>query len=124
MLTPDRYTLQAEKALFGGSGAIDCVPRFELFVLRAYTREVGDFGVGRAARRKARKLTPDRYTLQAEKALFGGSGAIDCEVLTLSRLCRRVCGADMPLSREGGVMLVAKAIAAVNGCQTRGNVLQ
>lgn len=58
-------------------------------------------------------LTPDRYTLQAEKALFGGSGAIDCEVLTLSRLCRRVCGADMPLSREGGVMLVAKAIAAV-----------
>ena len=29
-------------------------------------------------------LTPDRYTLQAEKALFGGSGAIDCEVLTLS----------------------------------------
>lgn len=58
-------------------------------------------------------LTPDRYTLQTEKALFGGGGAIDCEVLTLSRLCRRVCGADVPLSREGGVMLVAKAIAAV-----------
>lgn len=58
-------------------------------------------------------LTPDRYTLQVEKALFSGSGAIDCEVLTLSRLCRRVCGSDVPLSREGGVMLVAKAIANV-----------
>lgn len=54
-------------------------------------------------------LTPDRYTLQAEKALFGGDGAIDCEVLTLSRLCRRVCGDTVTLSIEGAVMLTASA---------------
>ena len=30
-------------------------------------------------------LTPDRYTLQAEKALFGGSGAIDW---CAARICR------------------------------------
>lgn len=75
-----------------------------------------------AARLRARKfapdeyhivITPDRYTLQTEKALFGGGGALDCEVLTLSRLCRRVCGAYKSLSREGGVMLVARAVAEV-----------
>ncbi len=58
-------------------------------------------------------LTPDKYTLHVEKALFKGGGAIDCEVLTLSRLCRRVLGSRKVLSREGGVMLVARAVSAV-----------
>lgn len=58
-------------------------------------------------------LTPDRYTLQVEKALFSDSGALDCEVLTLSRLARRVCGKRKTLSREGGVMLTARAIAEI-----------
>ncbi len=57
-------------------------------------------------------LTPDRYTLRVERALFSGGGAIDCEVLTLSRLCRRVVGSGKILSREAGVMLTARAIAA------------
>lgn len=58
-------------------------------------------------------LTPDKYTLHVEKALFKGGGALDCEVLTLSRLCRRVLGSRKVLSREGGVMLVARAVSAV-----------
>ncbi len=56
-------------------------------------------------------LTPDRYTLLTEKALFSKSGALDCEVLTLSRLCRRVCD-RRTLSREGGVMLIANAVSS------------
>lgn len=58
-------------------------------------------------------LTPDRYTQSVELALFSGSGAIDLEVLTLSRLSRRVAEGGKALSREGGVMLTAQAIAAV-----------
>ena len=58
-------------------------------------------------------LTPDKYTLHVERALFKGGGALDCEVLTLSRLCRRALGSRKTLSREGGVMLVARAISAV-----------
>ncbi len=57
-------------------------------------------------------LTPDRYTLAVETALFSGGGAIDCEVLTLSRLTSRVVGAGRQLSREAGVMLTSRAIAA------------
>lgn len=57
-------------------------------------------------------LTPDRYTLKIENALFLGSGAIDLEVLTLSRLCRRILGGDV-LTKEGGVMLTARAIENV-----------
>lgn len=59
-------------------------------------------------------LTPDRYTLRVEESLFKGTGAIDCEVLTLSRLSRRVLGEKKTLSREGGVMLVARAIDEVS----------
>ena len=58
-------------------------------------------------------LTPDRYTQSVERALFSNGGAIDLEVLTLSRLSRRVAPSDKVLSREGGVMLAARAIAAV-----------
>ncbi len=58
-------------------------------------------------------LTPDRYTQSAERALFSGGGALDCEVLTLSRLARRIAPNDKVLSREGGVMLTARAVAAV-----------
>ena len=58
-------------------------------------------------------ITPDRYTQGVEKALFGGTGAIDCEALTLSRLARRIAGQGAGLSREGGVMLVARAISNV-----------
>lgn len=58
-------------------------------------------------------LTPDRYTLRVETALFKGGGALDCEVLTLSRLCRRVLGGVKTLPREGSVMLAARAVAAV-----------
>lgn len=54
-------------------------------------------------------LTPDRYTQTVESALFGGGGALDCEVLTLSRLARRIAPSDRLLSREGGVMLIARA---------------
>ena len=57
-------------------------------------------------------LTPDRYTLAVENALFSGGGAIDCEALTLSRLTKRVAGEGKPLSREAGVMLTARAISA------------
>ncbi len=59
-------------------------------------------------------LTPDRYTLETEKALFKGAGSLNTEVLTLSRLARRVLGAGKILTREGGVMLVAKAVAEVS----------
>lgn len=62
-------------------------------------------------------LCPDRYTQTVEQALFCGSdgtgGALDCEVLTLSRLSRRVAPAAKTLSQEGGVMITARAIAAV-----------
>ncbi|MCM1368346.1 MAG: PD-(D/E)XK nuclease family protein [Roseburia sp.] len=58
-------------------------------------------------------LTPDRYTLHVEKALFKHGAAIDCEVLTLSRLCRRVLKNAKTLSREGGVMITARAAEAV-----------
>ncbi len=59
-------------------------------------------------------LTPDRYTLKVEQALFTGGGAIDCEVLTLSRLCRRVLGSVKTLSREGSVILMRRAINNVS----------
>ena len=64
-------------------------------------------------------LCPDRYTLAVEQALFcggensGGRGALDCEVLTLSRLSRRIAPASKTLSQEGGIMITARAIAAV-----------
>lgn len=60
-------------------------------------------------------LCPDRYTLAVEQALFcgdGKGGALDLEVLTLSRLSRRVAPAAKTLSQEGGVMITARAIAA------------
>ena len=57
-------------------------------------------------------LTPDRYTQSVERALFSGGGALDCEVLTLSRLARRIAPDDKILTREGGVMLAARAVAA------------
>ncbi len=59
-------------------------------------------------------LTPDRYTLKVEQALFSNGGAIDCEVLTLSRLCRRVLGSVKTLSREGSVILMRRAINNVS----------
>lgn len=58
-------------------------------------------------------LTPDRYTLLIERALFGGGGALDTEALTLSRLWRRVCGGGTAVSKEGCIMLMSRAIAAV-----------
>ncbi len=58
-------------------------------------------------------LTPDRYTQSVETALFAGGGSIDTEVLTLSRLAYRVAPQEKTLSREGGVMIAARAIAAV-----------
>ncbi|MDE7107931.1 MAG: hypothetical protein K2O39_06365, partial [Clostridiales bacterium] len=61
-------------------------------------------------------LCPDRYTLAVEQALFCGAdgkgGALDCEVLTLSRLSRRVAPTVKTLSQEGGVMITARAVAA------------
>ncbi|MBD5132381.1 MAG: hypothetical protein HDT28_07345 [Clostridiales bacterium] len=57
-------------------------------------------------------LTPDRYTQSVERALFSGGGALDCEVLTISRLAKRISPVTT-LSREGGVMLTSRAIAAV-----------
>lgn len=61
-------------------------------------------------------LCPDRYTQTVEQALFcagdGRGGALDCEVLTLSRLSRRVAPTAKTLSQEGGVMITARAIAA------------
>lgn len=60
-------------------------------------------------------LCPDRYTLAVEQALFCGGekcGALDLEVLTLSRLSRRVAPTAKTLSQEGGVMITARAIAA------------
>lgn len=58
-------------------------------------------------------LTPDRYTQTVESAVLCGGGAIDLEVLTLSRLAYRISPDDVTLSREGGVMITAQAIAAV-----------
>ncbi|MCH5164976.1 MAG: PD-(D/E)XK nuclease family protein [Clostridiales bacterium] len=58
-------------------------------------------------------LTPDRYTQTVERELFSGGGALDCEVLTLSRLASRVVGDIKTLSREDGVMIVARAIDSV-----------
>ncbi|MDE6294136.1 MAG: hypothetical protein K2L88_05905, partial [Clostridiales bacterium] len=63
-------------------------------------------------------LCPDRYTLAVEQALFCGEdgsencGALDCEVLTLSRLSRRVSPLNKTLSQEGGIMITARAVAA------------
>ena len=59
-------------------------------------------------------LCPDRYTQTVEQALFCGGGALDVEVLTLSRLSRRIAPADKTLSKEGGVMITARAIAAAS----------
>ncbi len=58
-------------------------------------------------------LCPDRYTQTVEQSLFCGGGALDVEVLTLSRLSRRVAPTTKTLSKEGGVMITARAIAAV-----------
>ena len=61
-------------------------------------------------------LCPDRYTQTVEQALFcgeNGGGALDCEVLTLSRLARRIAPTAKTLQKEGGVMITARAIAAV-----------
>lgn len=53
-------------------------------------------------------LTPDKYTLAIERLLFSGGGAMDIEVLTLSRLQQRIAPLKA-LSREGGVMMVRRA---------------
>ena len=63
-------------------------------------------------------LCPDRYTQSVEQALFCDdcgqySGAMDCEVLTLSRLAHRIVPRGKTLSQEGGVMITARAVAAV-----------
>lgn len=58
-------------------------------------------------------LTPDRYTQTVESALFSDGGALDCEVLTLSRLARRIAPDDKTLSLEGGIMLVSRAVDRV-----------
>ena len=58
-------------------------------------------------------LTPDRYTQSVESALFSRGGSLDTEVLTLSRLAGRVIGDKSTLSREGCVMITARALAAV-----------
>lgn len=58
-------------------------------------------------------LTPDRYTQSVESALFSGGGALDLEALTLSRLARRINQSGKGLSREGGVMLMARALSEV-----------
>ncbi|MCH5155464.1 MAG: PD-(D/E)XK nuclease family protein [Clostridiales bacterium] len=61
-------------------------------------------------------LCPDRYTQTVEQALFcgnDGGGALDLEVLTLSRLSRRVSPDTKTLSQEGGIMITARAVAAV-----------
>lgn len=58
-------------------------------------------------------LVPDKYTLDFEQKVYGGCGAFDVEVLTLSRLQQRVAPLDA-LSREGAVMLVKRAVEAVS----------
>lgn len=59
-------------------------------------------------------LCPDRYTQTVEQALFcGGKGALDLEVLTLSRLSRRIIPTAKTLSQEGGIMITSRAISAV-----------
>lgn len=62
-------------------------------------------------------LTPDRYTQSVESMLFTGGGSLSCEVLTLSRLSRRVLSVNDSVSREGGVMIAACAIAAAENKQ-------
>ncbi|MCH5153940.1 MAG: PD-(D/E)XK nuclease family protein [Clostridiales bacterium] len=58
-------------------------------------------------------LCPDRYTQTVEQALFcGGKGALDLEVLTLSRLSRRVNPTAKTLPQEGGIMIMSRAISA------------
>lgn len=58
-------------------------------------------------------LCPDCYTQSVELALFADRGALDCEVLTLSRLSRRLAPSVKTLGREGCVMLVARAVEKV-----------
>lgn len=62
-------------------------------------------------------LCPDRYTQTVEQALFCGEhgGALDLEVLTLSRLGHRLAPKSKSLSAEGGVMITARAVAAAKG---------
>lgn len=57
-------------------------------------------------------LVPDKYTLNFERRLFSGGGALDLEVLTLSRLQVQVAP-SAALSKEGGIMLLKRAIDRV-----------
>ena len=66
--------------------------------------------------RKYMLFVPDKYTLLAEKLLYGdNAGAFDAEVLTVNRLCYKVCeysGGEMakPLSRLGAVLTVRRIL--------------
>lgn len=74
-------------------------------------------------------FVPDKYTLLAEKMLYGdGAGSFDCEVLTINRLCFAVAdragyvSSQKPLSRLGAVLTVRKILeenADKLGCFSR-----
>lgn len=62
-------------------------------------------------------FVPDKYTLLAEKLLYGNGGAFDAEVLTLNRLYYRLAErspvplAEKPLSRLAAVLTVRRLLA-------------
>lgn len=65
-------------------------------------------------------FVPDKYTLTAERLLYGGNvGAFDVEVLTLNRLCGKIAERGgtptEPLSRLGAVLTVRRIVGEIAG---------
>ncbi len=61
-------------------------------------------------------FVPDKYTLYAEKLIYANGGAFDIEVLTVNRLCFKLCefcGGEnsRPLSRLGAILTVRKILS-------------
>ncbi len=88
----------------------------EIIKSKSYVRAFDDC-VLRIKRRKADLdkrtvvIVPDRYTLYAERRLFGGGGSFDVEVATFSRLLSKTgYRPEGYISRFGAVMLLRRLI--------------
>ncbi len=88
--------------------------------LRLAVREINDRRAryGFSPDRRYILFVPDKYTLLAEKLLYGESGgAFDAEVLTIDRLRYKLeeyaggSGAEKPLSRLGAVLWVRRILS-------------
>lgn len=58
-------------------------------------------------------IVPERYSFVTEKELMNQMGVsclIDCEVLSINRLCNRVFGIGEVLDKQGGIVLIQKIL--------------